>query len=222
MHFWSLSVEEQFYLIWPAILWILGIRKARWFLIAATLACVLYRHLHWIYYDRLWFCFRTEARADALCIGCLIALLVQSPHTAGFLREPLKYFRIPALAVILFCVFSFHWLPPLFEVLSISVLICDAALSPDSVFARCFSFKPLAWLGTISYSVYVWQQFFLQQRGPNPWHWLSIAIMSIVILLSYKLVEEPCTLFGHSLSSVHRGDKETRVKVLHGGVARQG
>jgi peptidoglycan/LPS O-acetylase OafA/YrhL len=170
----------------------------------------------------VWFSFRTEVRADAVCIGCLFAWLVQDPAICEFLRRWLRYLRIPATATVLFCIFFFHWLPPLFEVLSIGFLICDAALSPESVFARCFSIKPLAWLGTISYSVYVWQQFFFQQRGPNPWHWLYIPIVVELGAVSYYLIEQPCKQFGYSLSSTRKDKKETRVEVLQEDIAQHG
>src|ERR1700676_2157539 len=75
-HFWSLSIEEQFYLAWPCLLLFAGIRRSRWFAIGGALAVAAYRLIYWADYNGQWMSFRTEVRADALLVGCLLALLL--------------------------------------------------------------------------------------------------------------------------------------------------
>jgi peptidoglycan/LPS O-acetylase OafA/YrhL len=73
-------------------------------------------------------------------------------------------------------------------------------LHPQSVIARPLSIPALAWLGTVSYSVYVWQQFFIVDRSAT----ITIAMMCLMplfVLGSYYLIERPFTRLGHRLTS---------------------
>jgi peptidoglycan/LPS O-acetylase OafA/YrhL len=82
VHYWSLAVEEHFYLIWPAALVLLGKMRARWFAMVIALGVAGWRmwefHHHWL--DRLipglLIGSRTDIRLDALLLGCLAALLL--------------------------------------------------------------------------------------------------------------------------------------------------
>ena len=201
-HFWSLSMEEQFYIVWPTVLVLAGIRKARGLAVAGVLACALFRQLNWSHYDHMGISFQTQVRADSLLIGCLLALWLSTPaHRLAAIKWT-RYSALPALAVLLFCIAKFPWLPPLAECIAISVLIAASTLHPDSIFSRALSLRPLAWLGTVSYSVYVWQQFFFVART----HTATIAmmcVMPIFALSSYYFIERPATRFGHRLTSGH-------------------
>ncbi len=75
-HFWSLSIEEQFYLFWPSMLLLLGLRRARWFAITAAMAVAAWRLHHWSTLATLTpaATFDTQFRADALFVGCAAAL----------------------------------------------------------------------------------------------------------------------------------------------------
>src|SRR5207253_7231122 len=72
-HTWSLGVEEQFYLLWPAVLVILGRRKG--FLAAASIIviCPIIRVLLWHFYRLDGIGYRFETIADAIAAGCLLA-----------------------------------------------------------------------------------------------------------------------------------------------------
>jgi hypothetical protein len=86
-HFWSLSIEEQFYLVWPLLLILTGLRRAPWIAIAGTLAFASYRFAHWSSLARLPLgkTFGTEFHADALLIGCTMALFL--PTARRYLRS---------------------------------------------------------------------------------------------------------------------------------------
>jgi peptidoglycan/LPS O-acetylase OafA/YrhL len=200
-HYWSLSVEEQFYLIWPCLMFFAGIQRAKWVAICGALACSIYRTLNYSYYDRQWFSFRTEVRADALLVGCLLALLLAKPSFRAAATRWSRLWALPAILVVLVCIAQFHWLPPLCECVALAALIATSVLHPRSVFARALSFKALTWLGTFSYSVYVWQQFFFAHRGNVDATIDIMCMMPLFALASYYWIERPFTRLGHRLTS---------------------
>jgi len=199
-HYWSLSVEEQFYIAWPSLLLLAGIRKARWLAAGGAIACALYRHFNWNYYDRMGFSFETQVRADALLIGCLMALWFSAPANRAAAVKWSAYCAAPALAVLLYCIAFFQWLPPLAESVAIAMLIAASVFHPGSFLARPLSWRPLAWLGTVSYSLYVWQQFFFAERSHSVTIGM-ICVMPLFALGSYYLIERPATRLGHRLTT---------------------
>lgn len=206
-HFWSLSIEEQFYLAWPALLLLLRPRKATWFVMAGALACAGYRLMNWGYYSQWGPDFRTEARADALLVGCLLALVLRNTSSELVARVS-KAGALPSLVVFCSCIGPFRPLPPLVECLAIAVLIAASVLHPHSVFSRLLSLRPLAWLGTVSYSVYVWHFGFVVLSRPGASAFVMIVLISSFALASYYWIERPCTRFGHRITA--RPGAETR------------
>ena len=199
-HFWSLSMEEQFYIAWPSLLLLAGTRNAKWIAIGGALACASFRLMNWSHYDCLWLSFETQVRADALLVGCLTAILLENPAFRSIATRWSRVWALPALAVVLFCIYRFHWLPPLTECVALAGLIAASVLHPRSIFARPLSFPPLAWLGTVSYSVYVWQQFFFAHRSESV-TLVMVCLMPLFALGSYYWIERPFTRFGHSLTN---------------------
>jgi peptidoglycan/LPS O-acetylase OafA/YrhL len=198
-HFWSLSMEEQFYLLWPCLLLVAGIRKSKWFALAGALGCASYRFFNWSHYSKQWLSFETQVRADALLVGCLLALLLTEPRIRSLAVRWSKLWALPATASLLLAIYRFQWLPPLFECVAIAGLIATSTLHPRWIFARPLAFTPLAWLGTVSYSIYVWQQFFFADRGrisTIP----MICVMPLFALGSYYWIERPATRLGHRLT----------------------
>src|SRR3546814_4130300 len=89
-HLWSLSVEEQFYIVWPVILMVAGRRALPVALLGIVASAAWRAHL----YDGVWLDVysRTDARADAFLVGCCLAL---SPR----LRRALSWGATPGLLV---------------------------------------------------------------------------------------------------------------------------
>jgi peptidoglycan/LPS O-acetylase OafA/YrhL len=199
-HFWTLSLEEQFYLLWLPILLLAGSRRCRGIASLGALVCCIYRLANWTHFDHLWVGFQTQVRADALLIGCSLALLLASHKHRGTVARTSNLLAAPALVVLLFCFVRFHALPPSMESLSIAVLIASGLTTANPSRFRLLQLRPLAYLGTISYSVYLWQGFFLLFHGSLGTNITMMCLIPIFALASYYLIERPCTAFGRRLS----------------------
>jgi peptidoglycan/LPS O-acetylase OafA/YrhL len=199
-HFWSLSLEEQFYLVWPFLLLLAGIRRSRYIAAAGAISCAVYRWHFWPQYDRLGPNDMTQVRADAVLVGCLMALLLSNPSVRLASIRWAKWTAMPSLIMLLFCVERFHWLPPLRECTSIAVLISACVLSPDTAWTRLLSWHPLAWLGGVSYSIYLWQGLFVHLgHGTEKLLFLCVGL-SVFALGSYFWIERPCSRLGDRLT----------------------
>ena len=196
-HFWSLSIEEQFYMFWPCILLFAGARRCRWIAAAGAVACAAVRWIFWAHYNHDAIDLQTQVRADALLVGCLLALLFSETRIRAAAARWSKFWTLPALAALLCGMAFFHRIPPLFECVAIAALIAASVLHPHSIFSRPLAFAPLAWLGTVSYSFYLWQELFMPFRSL----WALCLAMPLVALCSYYLIEGPSTRFGHRLTS---------------------
>jgi peptidoglycan/LPS O-acetylase OafA/YrhL len=196
-HFWSLSLEEQFYLVWPPILFFAGAQPSRWIAGLAAIACAGYRWFAWSHYNSNVLNGQSQVRADAPLIGCLLALMMSDPRICAALARTAKFFVIPAAAIFLTCMAEFHWLPPLAECVAIALLTAAAVLAPRSIAAKLLSFKPLMKLGVLSYSIYVWHELFTIFRSPVR----LLVVMPLVALGSYYFIEQPCRRIGVRLSS---------------------
>jgi peptidoglycan/LPS O-acetylase OafA/YrhL len=196
-HFWSLSIEEQFYLAWPSLMIVLGMHKARWFAVAGAAAIAFYRFAHWSSIESQPPFFRdgTHIRADALLIGCAMALFL--PSIRRWLRT---WMAIPLLAGLVMCMMRYYSLVPLHESAIIALLLAVTA-SSRSAFFRILDWKPLTFLGTISYSLYVWQQpFAIMVHGRFMQPFAAVAMLFGVALISYYFLEEPSVKLGHKLA----------------------
>lgn len=198
-HFWSLSLEEQFYLFWPCCLLLTGVRRSGW--IAATGACAvaIYRWIFWTHFDRFGMNVGSQVRADALLVGCLLALLLGDQGKRVRLLRAIRLLTIPALVTIPVCFAIFHTLPPLCESVAIAVLMGAVVLQPDSAAAKVLGVAPLAWLGRISYSIYLWQELFVHMTQGRGALLLLCVGLPCCVLGSYYLIEQPCIRFARRL-----------------------
>lgn len=163
-HFWSLAVEEQFYLFWPLVVWALPTRRLPWVLLPALALGPLLRHLH----PEMPFAFAfTFSRLDGLLIGSLLAwtlrakpgLLVQWWRTGALLT-------VLAVVALLGAVITtnepFHpwvvrWGPLVFSLLSACLVLQGISYRGrlGRPFQALFTWKPVRAIGRISYGIYV-------------------------------------------------------------------
>jgi peptidoglycan/LPS O-acetylase OafA/YrhL len=199
-HFWSLSLEEQFYLVWPPVLLLSGVRRGRWIAPAAALAFAAWRGFHWSEYDHIWPAFHTEARADALLIGCTLAFAMASPVSSAALARWARWFAAPAFAALLYCMVRFPLLIPAAESVAIALLIAASVSHSRSAWCAWLDLRPLAFLGRVSYGIYLWQQIAMAFNARLlPWS-LGIAL-PLVVLGSYEYLELPCIRLGQRLAA---------------------
>jgi peptidoglycan/LPS O-acetylase OafA/YrhL len=165
-HFWSLAVEEQFYLIWPLVIHLLS-RRALIAVCTASLggALLVRVGLWWVGEDLAAYVL-TPARMDGLALGGLVAILARSPR--GLVRwRPSAQLTALGSGAILVGLYAWRGrlVPedPVVFTVGISViallfgsLVTLVLTSPASGFLeRAFSSGPLTFLGRYSYGIYV-------------------------------------------------------------------
>jgi peptidoglycan/LPS O-acetylase OafA/YrhL len=218
VHFWSLAVEEHFYLIWPAALLMLGSARARRYVPAIALAVAIWRiedfhHFHsqiWpgVLSDNIYH--RTDTRFDSLLWGCWIALILSVPAYKEILARRLSGTVIACLVVALIaCILGNPPLKMTLESFLIPLILAGTVLNPTMLFSRFLEVSPLRWVGRISYSLYIWQQLFLvSYKIPRPLPFgrvqefpLNIVVVFVCASASYYLLERPLVALGHSMAA---------------------
>jgi peptidoglycan/LPS O-acetylase OafA/YrhL len=200
-HTWSLAVEEQFYLLWPAVLLLAGRRRSMWIALAVVLVSPFVRLALWQMNptESAGVGHRFETVADSIAIGCLLAglapwLATWRPYRAAlasraFLLVPVAVFGASLLAdrprISFFVGFT---------VMNVGIALCLhwCLLNATGRVGRVLDWRPLAFLGTLSYSVYLWQQLFLNRYDAAlPGFPLNIVLVLAAALASYFLIERP-------------------------------
>ncbi|MEO6237687.1 MAG: acyltransferase [Vicinamibacterales bacterium] len=198
-HTWSLSVEEQFYLLWPAVLLLARTRRAVLIAAATVLAAPLVRVALWEIW-RLPIGTRFETVADAIAIGCVLAgtrdWLHRSPVYMRVLGSPL-FALVPAAAVAANMTHDHPlvYFAVSFALVNICVVLClDWVVThADGTIGRVLNARPLVFVGVMSYSLYLWQQPFLHRASTAavasfP---LNIGLAVVCALVSYYVIELP-------------------------------
>jgi peptidoglycan/LPS O-acetylase OafA/YrhL len=215
-HAWSLSIEEQFYLLWPPVL--LGLlavgRRVRAplrlvlvascvgaassFVWAAVLASSATPDLSRIY-------FGTDTRAGALLVGCAAAVWLRRRPGGPTLPADGTAARLvlPAVATLIALTVlmepSDRWAyRGGLVAAAASSLVLVLACTHQGVLSTAMSWAPLQWLGERSYAIYLWSwpiQVLVQDRWPDLPLW-SVATITVAASLpladlSRRLVEEP-------------------------------
>ena len=219
-HFWSLAIEEQFYLVWPVLLMIVfkvGINRTivrRGVLVLAALSVIEMALLYGgpetdpsrVYYG-------TDTRALSLLIGAWLAFAWPS----GKLGEDPRYsfegtrllildiVGVVALVGLVIMLIACDGMSPFMYrggilLASVLTMIVIAVIShPDSRLAKVFALKPLVWIGIRSYGIYLWHYPILLLMIPvssteaTPW-WLYLVALAVIIAvsaISFTFIEDP-------------------------------
>jgi peptidoglycan/LPS O-acetylase OafA/YrhL len=228
-HFWSLSIEEHFYLFLPALLLLAGVRQARPVVLVLALLIAVWRHLdghfHWLAalgaVD-----LRTDTRLDALLWGCWTALLMSIPAYRECVR---KWFSLGLwLGVVGILLALARYRPSWDQTLQAFLmpwLLLGTVLRPTGLVAQVLESRLLRWIGRLSYSLYIWQQLFLFGIG----HWNSprpfplgplqelpgsICATFACATASYYLVERPAIRLGQRLATWRQQPPPCREEII--------
>jgi peptidoglycan/LPS O-acetylase OafA/YrhL len=203
-HAWSLSIEEQFYLCWPLI-FLTGsqIRKACAFAIVILVPCMrVYFHVHpsrWVSEMSL------LLRADSIATGCLIAM-----YRDCLLKALRAYFTLlfyVSIAGLLAFPYVISWADkhhagaifiPLggthgtLGIAFMAIIILYSVFGPQRLWYKMLNLQAVNFIGQLSYSIYLWQMFFVSNNGL----WVtrlpqSLAFIIIAALCSYYFIEKP-------------------------------
>ena len=184
-HLWSLALEEQFYLVWPAF-FLLTRKHRRPAVGLAVLGLSGYRAL-WIYSHPLAGIesnVHAEYYMNTLLIGAAFAI---------FRPTRVKTLRVSLLCSLLATWWIFGLLrgaAPFHGTVSallIGAIIYRCAEAPGRAAAGVLAHPVLVFVGVLSYSLYLWQQMFL---GPNL-RWWSFPALAVVAGVSYFCIERP-------------------------------
>jgi peptidoglycan/LPS O-acetylase OafA/YrhL len=218
--FWSLSVEEHFYLLWPPVLALIGSKKALRLAIFGVVAVAVWRGVDARYHlfshlfsEDAGVLYRSDTRCDALLAGAIAALALDQAQT---LFNRVRSFPVTAcifVAVVMAVAARAPALPSVLVVL-FPLLILSTICRPSSFASRWLEARPLRWLGRLSYSVYVWQTIFLQvprvsfswrAMGSSPArivgaYLLDLGLIAVCALVSNRVIEGPLRQKGRELA----------------------
>jgi len=210
-HFWSLSVEEHFYLFWPVCAIVMGWRRAMW--VGVGLICVVgvwrpweLKHVAVSLQART--LQHTDMRIDYIMMGAVVALAVEFyPGAAIFLKRLGNSFGLAILLVLLVATTR----PAPIDLRSIqaillTLIVCSSALADARLPRLLLTNRPILFLGKVSYSLYVWQQLFLGPTRSTFWsspYTLPIKYAGALLMAyaSYRFVEKPFIRYGRAFVS---------------------
>ncbi|GAA6204830.1 acyltransferase [Thalassotalea sp. SU-HH00458] len=202
LHYWSLGVEEQFYIFWPLIVLLLMPRLNKFALISllvmtiitsATIAQFLLKDHHSFVYYML------PTRAGELLVGALLAALlhfniINKPKNNNVLFIVATICIIASSIVITPDMIFPGWLY-LIPTMSAALFIWSG-FNQSSVLSNCLTAKPILWLGKVSYSAYLvhWPLLAFYRYGyGEPTPIVSMVLLVCILILSWlnwKYVEE--------------------------------
>ena len=203
LHTWSLAVEEQFYILFPLLLWLLwrigGRRLVLGGVIALGLASLAFSEWAWRVYPAQTFYF-LPSRAWELLAGSVCALMPRALPARPSLAW--QAMGLASLAAIVVAVVAFDRetpFPSLWAVVPVGGAVGVILFaSPGTIAARLLSWRPVVAIGLISYSAYLWHNplfVFARVGWPGEPSLLLLAGLSLASLglawLSWRFVELP-------------------------------
>ena len=173
VHLWSLSVEEQFYLVWPlALIGLLALFRNRRWPVALAAALGAASSVAWMAYlydpsrDPLRIYYGTDTRAYTFLFGALAALT--APYLRGRGRRAIGLLGVPALIAVVVVMTTnapgFLYRGG-FALVAIAAALVTVATTLPGPLTSWLDRKPLRGLGRVSYGVYLW-------------HWPAVVLLT--------------------------------------------
>ncbi|HUB05581.1 MAG TPA: acyltransferase [Myxococcales bacterium] len=215
--FWSLCVEEHFYLLFPTFLILLGPRRWLKGTLIATLVFIGWRTIesraHFINPNPQWWWEHTDCKLDGLLAGAAMAMLLRQPEWRERIRRwsggPTAWLLIAVLAAA-----TPAFIPDLTDtartILSPCLLVATV-LHPRRLLSRVLETRPMAWIGRVSYSLYLWNRLFYQCQPRqihlhNPyWNALLNSVLCLAFVsLTYRFIELPLMKVGRRVANRYK------------------
>ena len=218
-HFWSLCVEEQFYLIWPWV--VFAVRDRRRLMLCCVAAVVMAPVARVVaaaiappsFMEPLvGTVVLTPLRADALLLGGLLALLLRGAYAQWTMRAARwgGWAALPLLALLLVKTIHRHqlyaypagtltWGITLVDLLAAVLVLLS--LQPGSMVYRAFTLRPLRWMGRISYGAYIFHDLPHEAYvRAATWIGPSVPFVGGHVRTEAAVIALPCTLVVAALS----------------------
>jgi len=220
-HFWTLSIEEQFYLFVPILLGVgLWLGRGKWRVVAAIIGAMTVASVVWTIHlansgvdaDRLYF--GTDTRLPELSLGVLLGILLAHwhPKFSALGARVLEVLGFVAIGTYLLMTFTVNrtdaWLyrGGLTAYALFSCLLVFCLIQPGSRAGKALSFKPIVWMGLLSYTVYLVHFPIFLVLTPERTHLPQIPLFALRFVTTvgisyaiYRLVEQPIRT-GHRLN----------------------
>jgi peptidoglycan/LPS O-acetylase OafA/YrhL len=197
IHTWTLAIEEQFYLVWPLV--VLGVlhltgrlRSLLVVTVTLALASAVWMAVLYPYVDQNRLYYGTDTRAQDVLVGAAlaIALAMRAPSMTDRgrrLMAALAGLATVGLAIEWIILPTHPWLPYrggfLLSDVLFALLILGLVLAPALGLARLLNLRPLVYLGTISYSLYLWHwpvDLYLNTARTGLSGWQLFGVRSVV------------------------------------------
>ena len=215
LHLWSLGIEEQFYIVWPFLLWLAWKKRFNLFTVSFLIAAVSFAlNLHWYKSKPVMDFFSPQTRFWELLCGAMLAwtnlhfretlLPLKERMTIFFHRiiffgsekpdEKLLSHVLSVLGMLLLVAAVFvtkeKGFPGKWALLPVLAAVLLIAAGKDSWFNRTvLSNRILVWFGIISYPLYLWHWpvlcFARIVKSEEPALWIRIAAFPVCILLAW-------------------------------------
>ncbi|NNN22769.1 MAG: acyltransferase [Acidimicrobiales bacterium] len=212
-HTWSLAIEEQFYLVWPLVVFaVLWFRRSLWpllcvcvggYIASAITMSMVFNHGLGVNHAY----FGTDSRAQALLAGCGLAVILAKWKVASSKKGKVALNVLATFSTVTLITlwslasgpapWAFHGAFSATD-LCVATVIAATVIVPQGIFARVLSIWPLRMAGEISYGWYLWQ-FPIDQwlNASNtgfsgiPLFLIRSAAGLLMASLSYRFVEQP-------------------------------
>ncbi len=209
-HTWSLGIEEQFYLLWPLTFLVLRRNRHRMrFLIAGILAVMLYREalVFFFHRDQGYIYEAFDTRADHLLIGCLLAVALRQGawsrfwrwlcSSAGFMWATIALLAASSVLAAQFGATYRDAIGFVADPILVAALIAQTIAWPATGMGAALNWGWMRYLGTISYSMYLYQQVTVGPVQKLLGRWPAVSLPATILAViamasaSYWIIERP-------------------------------
>ena len=202
LHYWSLSIEEQFYILWPLLIFgasllagrtALGARRVSGWLLALMIVLSLAWAVYLSFTDPAPAYFMTTTRVWELGVGSMIAIAgLKLPAARPGLASLLAVAGLAAIVVSALTYDTTLPFPGYEAILPVfgAAAVIIAGISSGSLLDRIFSWRPVQYIGDISYSLYLWHWpvivFYPYVAGRNVEHFADVfTAVGVSLLLAH-------------------------------------